>query len=263
MKAGNSFNVIYVGGPTAIFEMGGLRFMTDPTLDPPGGTYHSGDLTHVKLKGPADIDIGRIDFVLLSHDQHYDNLDNAGRTFLTTVPRTYTTVAASARLKGTSIGLSTWHSETIMTPDGSRLTITATPARHGPAGTEKMQGVVNGFLLTLHSQIDNFEIYITGDTVFYDGVAEVARRYHPRYVFIFAGAAQPRGPFTVTMRTNDAIDTALAFPDATIVPLHYEGWGHLTQNENDIKKSFEIVHIDERLQILKAGITTKLEVRNT
>lgn len=260
MKARNSFNVIYVGGPTAIFEIGGLRFMTDPTLDPAGGTYHSGDLVHVKVKSPAYVDIGQLDFVLLSHDQHYDNLDNAGRILLTTVPRTYTTLAAADRLKGNSIGLSTWQSESITTPDGSKLTITATPARHGPSGTEEMQGTVNGFLLTLNSQQANFEIYITGDTVFYDGVAEVARRYHPQYVFLFAGAAQPRGPFTVTMRTNDAIDTAQAFPDATIVPLHFEGWAHLTQNEMDLKKSFEIVNIEKRLQILEAGVITSLEV---
>ncbi len=28
------------------------------------------------------------------------------------------------------------------------------------------------------------------------------------------------------MGANDAIDTAIAFPNATIIPLHYEGWKH-------------------------------------
>jgi hypothetical protein len=46
-------------------------------------------------------------------------------------------------------------------------------------------------------------IYLTGDTVFYDGVAEVARRFHPELVVIFAGAARTRGPFNLTMNTND------------------------------------------------------------
>ncbi len=35
----NVFNVIYLGGPTIVLEMGGLRLMTDPTLDPPGETF--------------------------------------------------------------------------------------------------------------------------------------------------------------------------------------------------------------------------------
>jgi hypothetical protein len=40
--------------------------------------------------------------------------------------------------------------------------------------------------------------YLTGDTVFYEGLVEVARRYEPPYVFIFAGAATTKGVFYVT-----------------------------------------------------------------
>ena len=259
MKEGSFFNVIYIGGPTAIFEIGGLRIMTDPTLDPAGGVYHSGDLIHKKIKGPANIQIGHIDIILLSHDQHYDNLDNAGRMFLPTIDKTYTTVPAAGRLKGNTIGLTIWETVNIVTPDGSKVSITATPARHGPAGSEKLQGEVIGFLIAVDGE-HKYEIYITGDTVFYDGIEDVAKKYNPGYVFIFAGAAQPRGPFVVTMRTNDAIDTALAFPNATIIPLHFEGWGHLTQNEDDLKQSFQILKIDKRLKILEAGVRTELGI---
>jgi hypothetical protein len=45
-------------------------------------------------------------------------------------------------------------------------------------------------------------------------------------VLLFAGAAKTRGPFHLTMNTNDAIETAHAFLKATIVPVHYEGWAH-------------------------------------
>jgi L-ascorbate metabolism protein UlaG (beta-lactamase superfamily) len=252
------FNVIYIGGPTAILEIGGLRFMTDPSLDPAGGIYHSGVLVHEKIMGPANVDIGKIDIVLLSHDQHFDNLDNAGRMLLQKVPKAYTTIIGAQRLKGSTIGLHPWQSDTVITPDGTEIVITATPARHGPAGIEGLQGDVTGFVLSVKSD-PQLEIYITGDTTYYEGVAEVAKRFHPDYVFIFAGAAQVRGPFNVTMSTNDAMDTALAFPDATIIPLHYEGWKHYTQNEKDIKVSYQVLGIDKRLKILEAGIHTSLE----
>jgi hypothetical protein len=41
-------------------------------------------LTLHKTVGPAvpPEALGRVDVVLLSHDQHFDNLDRAGRTFL-------------------------------------------------------------------------------------------------------------------------------------------------------------------------------------
>jgi L-ascorbate metabolism protein UlaG (beta-lactamase superfamily) len=252
-----SFNAIYIGGPTAILEIGGLRIMTDPTLDPAGTVYHIPSLTVEKTTDPAQTDISKIDIVLLSHDQHFDNFDNAGRLLVKKVAKTYTTVSGAERLKGTSIGLAPWQSDTVVAPDGTTITITATPARHGPAGIEKIQGEVTGFILSIKG-IRPLEIYITGDTTYYEGVAEVAKRYSPDYVFIFAGGAQTRGPFFVTMGTNDAMDTALAFPNATIIPLHYEGWKHYTQNEKDIKTSYQVLGIDERLKILEAGKTVSL-----
>ncbi|HEY2350648.1 MAG TPA: hypothetical protein VGH64_16630 [Puia sp.] len=63
------------------------------------------------------------------------------------------------------------------------------------------------------------------------------------YNLLFAGAARTRGPFNLTMGTNDAIDTAFAFPSASIIPLHYEGWKHFTQNENDLERAFEAIGI--------------------
>lgn len=249
------FKATYIGGPTAIIEIGGLRFMTDPTLDPAGGTYHSGSLIHEKIKDPANVDIGRIDIVLLSHDQHFDNLDNAGRLLLQKVGRTYTTLVGSERLNGTSVGLTTWQTETVTAPDGTEIRITSTPARHGPAGIESLQGEVTGFLLSVNGS-KKLEIYITGDTTYYEGVAEVARRYEPKYIFLYGGAARVRGPFNVSMGTNDAMDTAIAFPNATIIPLHYDGWKHYTQNEKDIKQSFEVLGIDQRFKILEAGMET-------
>lgn len=65
-------------------------------------------------------------------------------------------------------------------------------------------------------------IYITGDTVWYNGMAEVARRFKAGIVLLFAGSAQTRGPFHLTMDTNDAVEIAKVFPDAVIVPVHYE-----------------------------------------
>jgi L-ascorbate metabolism protein UlaG (beta-lactamase superfamily) len=41
------------GGPTALLELGGLRLLTDPTFDPPGGEYTTGPVTLRKLAAPA------------------------------------------------------------------------------------------------------------------------------------------------------------------------------------------------------------------
>ena len=244
-------NVTYLGGPTIILEIGGLRLMTDPTLDPAGEQFMINDKpAYHKTEGPATTDIGKIDVVLLSHDQHGDNLDHAGRELLKQVDKTLTTKIGAERLGSNALGLAPWESIAL----NDEVVITGTPARHGPAGSEKLTGDVTGFIVT----IAGLQIYITGDTVFYDGVKEVAEKFKPQYVFIFAGAAKPRGPFNVTMGTNDAIDTAFAFPDATIIPVHFEGWSHYTETGEMLQQSFNALGIGGQLRILQPGVQTSL-----
>jgi hypothetical protein len=43
--------VQYLGGPTAILEIGGVRLLTDPTFDPPG-EYPIGERMLTKTRGP-------------------------------------------------------------------------------------------------------------------------------------------------------------------------------------------------------------------
>ena len=96
--------------------------------------------------------------------------------------------------------------------------------------------------------------------MWYDGVAEVARRFTPRIVILFAGAAKTRGAFHLTMDANDAIEAAHAFPEATIVAVHNDGWAHFTENEGDLSKAFQAVGLGGRLQTLTAGIPVKMKL---
>jgi L-ascorbate metabolism protein UlaG (beta-lactamase superfamily) len=240
-----------IGGPTAVIEIGGFRLLTDPTFDPPG-EYELPHVKLVKTAGPAlaPSEIGTVDAVLLSHDQHSDNLDNSGRAFLRNAKRVLTTAAGASRLGGHVEGLAPWDSVTLSRPDGSQLSVTGTPARHGPAGIEPMAGDVIGFVL---EGVARRAIYVTGDTVWYDGVAEVARRFDVGLVMPFAGSAQTRGPFHLTMDVNDTIETARAFPGALIVPLHCDGWQHLKQSGADLRGSFDALGFGDRLRMLEPG----------
>jgi L-ascorbate metabolism protein UlaG (beta-lactamase superfamily) len=249
--------ITLIGGPTALIEIDGFRLLTDPTFDAPGPRPRP-HVTLTKTSGPAlgADEIGPVDAVLLSHDQHADNLDDAGRAFLARVPRVLTTVAGARRLGGNAEGLDPWD-ETTLTRDGRTLRIIATPARHGPAGIEPIAGDVIGFVIAAPDDAAR-PLYVTGDTVWYDGVAEVARRFPAGTVLLFAGAAQSRGPFHLTMDTNDAIDTAHAFADATIVPVHHEGWAHFTQGRDELERSFATLGLGGRLQWLEPGVATEI-----
>jgi L-ascorbate metabolism protein UlaG (beta-lactamase superfamily) len=254
----NSLRITLIGGPTALIEVDGFRLLTDPTFDAPGA-YQLPHVTLEKLSGPAlgAESIGEVDAVLLSHDQHADNLDHSGHAFLAKAKRVLTTVAGAKRIGGHAEGLMPWSTTELAGKDGRSLTITATPARHGPAGIEPLSGDVIGFVLTSNDK--GPPIYISGDTVWYDGVAEVARRFKAGVVLPFAGAAQTRGPFHLTMDTNDTIETARAFPDAVIVPLHTDGWAHFRQDAKDLRASFDTLGFGSRLKILEPGVATVIE----
>ena len=253
-----TLTITLIGGPTALIEIDGFRLLTDPTFDGPGDYQ----LPHVKLEkltGPAMSarDVGPIDAVLLSHDQHSDNLDHSGRDFLAEAKRVLTTEAGAKRLGGKTEGFAPWAS-TELKKVGQSLTITATPARHGPAGIEPLSGDVIGFVVE-SSEAGSRPIYISGDTTWFDGVAEVAKRFKAGVVLPFAGAAQTRGPFHLTMDTNDTIETARAFPDAVIVPVHTDGWAHFRQNANDLRATFDTLGFGPRLRILQPGVATIIE----
>ena len=253
-----SLCITLIGRPTALIEIDGFRLLTDPTFDGPGDYQ----LPHVKLEkltGPAMSarDVGPIDAVLLSHDQHSDNLDHSGRDFLAEAKRVLTTEAGAKRLGGKTEGFAPWAS-TELKKGGRSLTVTATPARHGPAGIEPLSGDVIGFVV-VSSEAGSRPIYISGDTTWFDGVAEVAKRFKAGVVLPFAGAAQTRGPFHLTMDTNDTIETARAFPDAVIVPVHTDGWAHFRQNANDLRATFDTLGFGPRLRILQPGVATIIE----
>ena len=254
-----SLSITLIGGPTALIEIDGFRLLTDPTFDAPGAYQ----LPHVKLEkltGPAlqPDAIGEVDAVLLSHDQHSDNLDHMGRKFLSRARRVLTTEAGAKRLGGHAEGFAPWASTELKSTGGSSLTITATPARHGPAGIEPLSGDVIGFVVSSR-KAGRRPVYVSGDTTWFDGVAEVARRFSCGVVLPFAGAAQTRGPFHLTMDTNDAIETARAFPDAVIVPVHTDGWAHFRQSAQDLRAAFDTLGFGKRLKLLEPGVATAIE----
>jgi len=248
-----------IGGPTALIEIAGTRLLTDPTFDEPQA-YDAGAVTLVKRTGPAadPASLLPINAVLLSHDHHWDNLDRSGRAFLTHAPRVLTTPAGASRLGGNAEGLKTWESVVVHGPENKDVRVTATPARHGPVGIEPISGDVVGFVVTPENSSGS--VYVSGDTVWYDGVAAIKDKFDIRLAILFTGAAQPRGKFHMTMGSNDAIEFAHAFPQANIVAIHNEGWEHFIESQGELARSFATVGLAGRLTSLERGVPVAFEI---
>ncbi len=249
--------VTYIGGPTALLELNGARLLTDPTFDPAGSEYPTPVYTLRKTAGPA-LDpgtLGAIDAVLLSHDHHFDNLDRAGRELLKSAGRVFTTTAGAGRLGGNALGLAPWQSADLTASGGETLRVTGTPGRHGPPDGDR--GPVTGFVLSTPDSTRD-AVYVSGDTVWFDGVAEVGRRSSVRVALLFMGAARVRevGPAHLTFTAKEAVEAARTFPGAAIVPLHFEGWAHFSEGRREIVEAFASAGLEDRLRWLEPGVAT-------
>lgn len=257
-KEDDMAEITLIGGPTVFIEYAGVKFLTDPTFDKADREYDLGAVKLKKITNPAVSieDIGSVDIVLLSHDQHSDNLDEAGRGVLPQAGRVFTTVSGAKRLGGNAEGLSNWQSVEILSSNGQKIKITATPCRHGPPNVEKVAGDVIGFIL---ESDDEPTVYITGDTVYYRGVSDVADRYNVDLMLAFAGAAKTRGAFELTMSVRDLLECADVFKTSKITPVHFEGWAHFSQGIDEIKESFAAFGITDRLFLVEKGETKEFK----
>ncbi|WP_055590032.1 MBL fold metallo-hydrolase [Streptacidiphilus griseoplanus] len=249
-----TLSIRYIGGPTAEIEIGGVRLLTDPTFDEPGD-YPVGSRKLTKTAGPAvqPAGIGPVDAVLLSHDQHPDNLDSAGRAYLDGVPLVLSTAAARERLGDPVRALPNWEHTALARPDGGELRITGVPAQHGPDGSEHLVGEVTGFVL---SGAGLPTVYVSGDNASPAVVAAVAARFAPVDVaLLFAGAARtpvvPDG--TLTLTSEQAAEAATVLGAGKVLPLHFEHWAHFTQDGATLAEAFERAGTADRLHLLKPG----------
>jgi L-ascorbate metabolism protein UlaG (beta-lactamase superfamily) len=232
--------ITHVGGPTALIEVGGWRLLTDPTFDPPGRSYRFGWGTgSVKLAGPAVAadEIGPIDAVLLTHEHHDDNLDPAGRALLPRVRTIVTTVSGAARLEGDARGLHAWQSTWLEAPGRPAIEITATPCRHGPPLSRPIVGDVVGFALRWDGQAHGV-LWISGDTVLYDGVREVGSRLDVDTAVLHLGGVRfpVTGPVHYTLTAREAVELCGIVRPRVTIPLHYEGWKHFKEGRGAIER---------------------------
>ncbi|MEU1319152.1 MBL fold metallo-hydrolase [Streptomyces tibetensis] len=251
------FPVRVLGGPTAHFEYGGLSFLTDPTFDAPGDYARPGGplLTKTAPAAATPADLGSVDVVLLSHDEHADNLDTSGRALLAGIPLTLTTPGGGERLReslGDRVrGLADWESVELERPGGGTVTVTGVPALHGPGPREQVEpftGQVVGFVLTGEGLPT---VYVSGDNASLDAVREIAGRFGPvDTAVLFAGA--PRFPVLFDNQVL-VLDSAMAAEAARIlgarrvVPVHYDSWAHFTEGGDELAAAFAAAGLADRL----------------
>jgi L-ascorbate metabolism protein UlaG (beta-lactamase superfamily) len=259
-----NISITHIDTACMLLDINGFRILTDPTLDRAGKLYHHGyGGFSRKTDNPAFSPelLENIDLVLISHHQHKDNLDIAGMQFARRASHIISTNGAR-RVLPHALGLDDWEYVDVKTDKVTNLRITATPAQHRPSWIpEFISGKVIGFVIEFDEQ-DKGVIYISGDTVYFKGIDEVARRYNIDTAIIHLGAVQFRyltGFGRYTMDSKDLIKAVNVLRPCTIIPIHYRGWTHFKESETSLRKILAAHdEINFKTIFLKPGIPLQL-----
>ncbi len=238
-----------IGGPTVLVELDGWRILVDPTFDAPGRRYGFGwGTASTKTLGPAlgADEIGPVDLVLVSHDHHADNLDDAGRALLPSAGVVVTTASGAGRLalpriRGLRAGERVEIPASVAAERGlPALEITATPCRHGPPLSHPITGDVIGFAVRRAGE-PRVQLWVSGDTVLYPALRRVASQLDIDVAIVNVGGVRfgLTGPVRYTIDGRDAVRLIeLAAPRVAALA-HYDGWSHFRDGERGLRSALD------------------------
>jgi L-ascorbate metabolism protein UlaG (beta-lactamase superfamily) len=171
---------------------------------------------------------------------------------------TLSTASAYERIGAPVRALGPWESVELTRPDGGALRVTAVPAQHGPDGSLPLVGEVTGFVLSGDGLP---KVYVSGDNASLDVVREIADQQGPFDVAVlFAGAARtplvPDAPLTLT--SEDAARATEILGAVRVVPLHFEHWGHFTEDGATLTTAFARAGLTDRLRLLEPGASVRV-----
>jgi L-ascorbate metabolism protein UlaG (beta-lactamase superfamily) len=262
----NKVCITHIGTATAILDIDGITFLTDPFFSPAGSEWPSAASTLKVYDDPAlkMNELPHIDAVLLSHENHPDNLDELGRQLLDGRHVVTTNDGAKNLAPRPSVlGFSDWEEKKVNIA-GTIFNITATPCKHWP-GHECVGFILHTESFGLAPDGRPNAIYFSGDTVYVEDLARMCEKYHIAVALMNLGKAtfyevdsegQPGQPGDFLQITMDGRQAAHLFRDikaGVLVPMHFESWDHFTQHKEELSKEFEDEGILSKVRWLEPG----------
>ena len=209
--------VTLVRNATLLLELAGKRLLVDPMLDdagarpPVANTRSPVRNPTVPLPWPAEDVVHDLDAVVVTH-RHQDHFDHRAEQL---VPRDIPVFCQPEDEEALrDLGFDARGVDAELAWDG--IHVTRTPARHGTGAVAEALAPVSGFVLD--------DLYLAGDTVWYEGVAETIASHRPRVAVVNAGGAEFAEGGLIVMGVDDVREVAARVPN--VVAVHMEAINH-------------------------------------
>src|SRR5581483_758819 len=152
--------------------------------------------------------------------------------------------------------LDTWE-DISFEKDETKLNITATPGRHGPFPVAMFLPQVMGSILDFQTR-DNehlLRVYITGDTLVFDDIKEIPKRYPDVDVaLLHLGGTTVMG-IMLTMDAKEGVDMFNIISPRKAIPIHYNDYDVFKSPLEDFKQLARQAGIEDRIHYLSHGET--------
>jgi L-ascorbate metabolism protein UlaG (beta-lactamase superfamily) len=206
-----------VRNATVIVERAGKRILVDPMLDDVGArppipnTASPARNPTVPLPFPAEEVVRSLDAVVVTH-RHRDHLDTRAEELLPRDVPVFCQPEDEQALR--ELGLDAHAVGDHL--DWAGLRITRVPARHGHGDVADALAPVSGFVLD--------DLYLAGDTVWYEGIEETIGRHRPRVAVVNAAGAEFLEGGLIVMGIDDVREVVARVP--TVIAVHMEALNH-------------------------------------
>ena len=228
--------ITLVRSATIIVELAGRRILVDPMLDDVGarppieGTRNQVANPTVPLPFPGEEVVRGLDAVIVTH-RHRDHLDARGEELLPRDVPVFCQPEDEEALR--ELGVDAWSIDDAVEWNGLR--IVRTPARHGSGRMAELLAPVSGFVLD--------DLYLAGDTVWYEGVEQTIARFAPRVAVVNAGGAEFVDGGLIVMGADDVREVVARVP--TVVAVHMEALNHCFLERESLRRAVPGILVPE------------------
>lgn len=217
---------------TLLLDTSGRRILIDPMLDDAGTRQPVEDTENdlrnplVALPMPAEDVVAGVDGVVVTH-LHEDHLDERAAELIPSAVPLLTQPESLEELRARGFSAATDDANGWLGLDVAR-----TGGRHGPGELADELGPVSGFVIN--------GVYVAGDTIWCDEVAEAIDSHRPHTVVVNGSGARFTGGAPIVMDLAD-VRTLRNFTAARIVVVHLEAINHCVERRDAYRAIDDVV----------------------
>ena len=242
----------------ALLAFGGHRVLIDPALDPAGArppvpnTPNQRPNPLVELPEGWQDHVDAADALVITH-LHQDHFDATSAEVLRKDLPLFGQPDDGGRLAERGF--------TELRPVDREATfegvmLTRTAGHHGTGAIGRAMAPVSGFVFAAPGEPT---VYVAGDTIWCEEVAEAIERHRPKVIVVNASGARFLESDPIVMTAEDIAQVYAAAPDALIVVVHLEAINHCLETRQHYRERLPALGVDmDRVRIPADGETVEI-----